>query len=136
MATPLGNSDTTLSTAAADAALPRRTCVLLVAGDAQVLSSCAARLEDAGIDAATARTGFEAIVKACWHVPDLVIMQDGLSAGEGVDGGVAAQMLHVCPVTSHIPIVNADTIDRLQASEASSREAALLAQVARELSAG
>jgi CheY-like chemotaxis protein len=109
--------------------------VLLVAGDAQVLSACAAKLEDAGIGAATARTGFEAIVKACWHVPDMVIMQDGLSAGEGVDGGAAAQMLRLCPVTSHIPIVNADTIDRVQACDTPSREAALLAQVARELSA-
>jgi CheY-like chemotaxis protein len=134
MATPLGNSDTTLSAATADAALPRRPSVLLVADDAQVLKTCAAKLEEAGIGAATARTGFEAIVKACWHLPDIVIMQEGLNAGQGVDGSVAAQMIGVCPATSHIPIVNAETIDRVQVGDTTSRESALLAQVARELS--
>jgi CheY-like chemotaxis protein len=135
MATPLGNSDTTLSTTAASAALSRRPCVLLVAEDVQVLRSCAAKLEEGGIAAATARTGFEAIVKACWHLPDVVIMQDGLIADQGVDGSVAAQMIRVCPATAHIPIVDAQSIDGLQASEISTPEfTPLLTQVARELS--
>ncbi|HSL22974.1 MAG TPA: hypothetical protein VK886_15690 [Vicinamibacterales bacterium] len=122
-------------TSALDAAPARAVKVLLVADDPAVLDTCAQRLEAAGIRTATARTGFEAIVKACWHVPDAIIMQDGLLAGEGVDGSVAAQMIRVCPPTAHIPVVDAQSVDALQASGPASREFALLAQVARELSA-
>lgn len=135
MATQLSNSDTTPSTAAVTEAMAggvRR--VLLVARDLQVLESCARRLEHAGIRAATAHTGFEAIVKACWHMPDVILMQDGIGAWEGVDGSVAAQMIRVCPATAHIPIVNPDSIDRFEPASEPSRHYALLAQVARELS--
>lgn len=132
MATRLSNSDTTPSTAAVEDGRVRR--VLLVARDPQVLESCAKRLEHAGIRTATAHTGFEAIVKACWHVPDVILMQDGINAWEGVDGSVAAQMIRVCPATAHIPIVNSDSIDGLQSASEPSRHFALLAQVARELS--
>ena len=64
MATPLGNSDTSLSTVSSAAELSRRPSVLLVADDMQVLRACAAKLEDAGISAAIARTGFAAQVRA------------------------------------------------------------------------
>jgi CheY-like chemotaxis protein len=80
--------------------------VLLVGDDESALSACAERLESVSIQVATARTGFEAIVKACWHVPDAIAIQDGLSAPEGVDGSVAAQLLQICPVTAHIPITS------------------------------
>lgn len=136
MATQLSNSDTTPSPAAVEAAMTHAPVlrVLLVAGNPEVLESCAKRLDEAGIRTATARTGFEAIVKACWHLPDVILMQDGIAAGEGVDGSVAAQMIRVCPATAHIPVVTSDSIDRLQAAAEASRDFALLAQVARELS--
>lgn len=133
MATPLGNSDTALCTAA-DAALPRPRRVLLVANDGEALLRCAAQLEEAGLTVATARTGFEAIVKACWHLPDVIIMRQDLPSEPGVDGGVAAQLIRFCPATAHIPVVDPETIDRLQAGDLSTREFALLAHVARELS--
>jgi CheY-like chemotaxis protein len=119
---------------AADATLPRSARVLLVANDSRSLQSYAARLEEAGIRTSTARTGFEAIVKACWHLPDVILMQDGLAAGEGVDGSVAAQMIRVCPATSHIAVVDGDSVDRLHCAGMSAHEFPLIAQIARELS--
>jgi CheY-like chemotaxis protein len=79
--------------------------VLLVGDDEAAVRLCAERLQGASLRVATARTGFEAIVKACWHMPDLIAMQDGLEASEGVNGTVAAQLIRICPVTSHIPVV-------------------------------
>lgn len=135
MATPLGNSDTADLTLTLDARPDSGSVnVLLVAADPHALESCALRLREAGISTATARTGFEAIVKACWHLPDLIVMQQDLLAGQGVDGSVAAQMIRVCPATAHIPIVDASTLDRLQSSAIASREFSLLAQIVRELS--
>lgn len=133
MATPLGNSDTALSTATAEATLPRARRVLLVASDGDALSRCTRALEQSGIVVATARTGFEAIVKACWHLPDVVIMPEELPDGMGVDGGVAAQMIRICPATAHIPVVDHQTVDRLQV-DLTAREFSLLADIARELS--
>ena len=135
MATPLGNSDTADVTLALDACAEAGSInVLLVAADPHALESCAERLRAGGMRTATARTGFEAIVKACWHLPDLIVMQQDLLAGQGVDGSVATQMIRVCPATAHIPIVDAGTLDRLQSSGIASREFSLLADVARELS--
>lgn len=83
----------------------RTRLVLLVGDDDAALRLCAERLQGASLRVATARTGFEAIVKACWHLPDLIAMQDGLEATEGVNGTVAAQLIRICPITSHIPVV-------------------------------
>ncbi len=134
MATRLGNSDTALCTENAEAHGESVARVLLVASDPQRLAACARTLEAAGIRTATARTGFEAIVKACWHLPEIIVMQERLMAEEGVDGTVAAQMIRVCPATAHIPVVDAGSIDRLQTLEEPTPEFALLARVVRELS--
>ena len=107
--------------------------VLLVASDPHRLDACARTLQAAGIPTATARTGFEAIVKACWHLPEVIVMQERLMADEGVDGTVAAQMIRVCPATAHIPIVDAASLESLQNCGIVSRESLLLADVARQL---
>ena len=93
--------------------------VLLVGNHEATISRWTERLAGARLRVATARTGFEAIVKACWHVPDVIAFQDGLTAEEGVDGSVAAQLLRICPATSHIPIVacpldGADLLARIE----------------------
>ena len=134
MATPHGNSDTALCTENVEAHGEPVARVLLVASDPERLAACAQQLEAAGIRTTTARTGFEAIVKACWHLPEIIVMQEDLMAEQGVDGNVAAQMLRVCPATAHIPVVDAASIGRLQTLGEPTREFVLLARVARELS--
>jgi CheY-like chemotaxis protein len=107
MATVQGSFDTVESAVLGPGVVrARRPLVLLVGDDESALSVCAERLESVSIQVATARTGFEAIVKASWHLPDAIAIQDGLSASEGVDGSVAAQLLRICPVTAHIPITS------------------------------
>ncbi len=134
MPTRLGNSDTTQCTEPREFQCELVARVLLVSSDPVRLAACARQLEDAGIRTATARTGFEAIVKACWHLPEIIVMQETLMAEEGVDGTVAAQMIRVCPATAHIPIVDAGSVDHLQALDEPTPEFRLLAKVARELS--
>lgn len=134
MATPLSRSDTVLCTENVEGHGEPVARVLLVASDPHRLDMCARTLEAAGIRTTTARTGFEAIVKACWHLPEIIVMQDRLSNTEGVDGDVAAQMIRVCPATAHIPVVDAESIDRLQTLAQPTPEFVLLVKVARELS--
>jgi CheY-like chemotaxis protein len=106
IATPRGNFDTAETDVRGPGVLRARAPMVLLVGDEEpAVAACAERLQSASIRVTTARTGFEAIVKACWHMPDVIAMQDGLSAAEGVDGLTAAQMLRTCPATAHIPIV-------------------------------
>ena len=56
----------------------------------------------AGYRVSVARTGFEAIVKATCHVPDLIILDDSLGDIEASETG---RLITTCPVTAHIPIV-------------------------------
>jgi CheY-like chemotaxis protein len=51
-----------------------------------------------------ARTGFEAIVKASCHVPDLILLDDSLQQGD-IEMSEVSRLLTTCPMTSHIPIV-------------------------------
>jgi CheY-like chemotaxis protein len=134
MPTAGGNSDTVLHPDNVEDHGEPVARVLLVASDAKRLDACARTLEAAGIPTTTARTGFEAIVKACWHLPEVIVMQERLMmADEGVDGTVAAQMIRVCPATAHIPIVDAASLESLQSCGILSRESLLLADVARQL---
>lgn len=61
----------------------------------------AQQLSAAGLRVSLAHTSFEAIVKACCHVPDFILL-DG-SIGE-MNASETGQMLTTCPVTAHIPI--------------------------------
>jgi CheY-like chemotaxis protein len=61
-----------------------------------------AQLKAAGFRVTTARTGFEAIVKASCHVPDLILLDDSLT---DMDAGEARRLITTCPMTEHIPII-------------------------------
>lgn len=67
--------------------------------------SCAAReseLRAAGFRVSVARTGFQAIVKASCHLPDLILLDDSLS---DIEAPETRRLLTTCPVTAHIPVV-------------------------------
>ena len=61
-----------------------------------------AQLRSAGFRVSVARTGFEAIVKACCQLPDVVLLDDSLGDLLAAETG---RLLTTCPVTSHIPVV-------------------------------
>lgn len=56
----------------------------------------------AGLRVSVARTAFEAIVKASCLLPDLILLDGSLS---DIDSTETGQLLTLCPVTSHIPVV-------------------------------
>lgn len=60
------------------------------------------QLETRGFRVSLARTGFEAIVKASCHLPDVILVDESLG-----DDNVAGttELLATCPATSHIPVV-------------------------------
>jgi len=60
------------------------------------------QLRSAGFRVSIARTGFEAIVKASCHLPDVILLDDSLGDLLAADTG---ELLTGCPVTSHIPVV-------------------------------
>ena len=59
-------------------------------------------LRAAGARVLTARTGFEAIVKASCHMPDLIVLDESL--GE-VEVSETARLLTICPVTAQTPVL-------------------------------
>jgi response regulator RpfG family c-di-GMP phosphodiesterase len=61
-----------------------------------------AQLQTAGCRVSVARTGFEAIVKASCHMPDVILLDEALSDIGASDTG---RLITTCPVTSHIPVV-------------------------------
>jgi CheY-like chemotaxis protein len=62
-----------------------------------------------------ASTGFEAVVKASYHLPDAVVIGDWL---EGLDGSEAARLIAMCPATAQIPVItrpdDGTLLERLQ----------------------
>jgi CheY-like chemotaxis protein len=80
---------------------------------AQNERSCARRrlqLRESGYLVTIARTSFETIVKACCHLPELVVLDDSLGRTEVEE---TARLLATCPVTSHIPVVRLGSGRRL-----------------------
>jgi DNA-binding response OmpR family regulator len=59
-------------------------------------------LRTAGVRVLTARTGFEAIVKASCQLPDLIVLDESL--GE-VEVAETARLLTICPVTAQTPVL-------------------------------
>ena len=59
-------------------------------------------LHAAGARVLTARTGFEAIVKASCHMPDLIVLDESLGTVEVAE---TARLLTVCPVTAQTPVL-------------------------------
>jgi CheY-like chemotaxis protein len=76
--------------------------VLIADGNAESRSVRESQLRAAGIRVSVARTGFEAIVKASCHVPDLILLDDSLA---DIEAAETARLLRTCPVTAHIAIV-------------------------------
>lgn len=76
--------------------------VLLADGDAASRERRQMQLEAAGYRVSVARTGFEAIVKATCHVPDLILIDESIADIEPAETG---RLITTCPVTAHIPIV-------------------------------
>jgi CheY-like chemotaxis protein len=87
--------------------------VLIADADARSRDRRAQQLELRGFRVSVARTAFEAIVKACCHLPDLILVDGSL----GADGAEeTTELLSTCPVTAHIPIVRLRPGRRLPSS--------------------
>jgi DNA-binding response OmpR family regulator len=56
----------------------------------------------AGARVVTARTGFEAIVKASCQMPDLIVLDESLGDTEVAE---TARLLTACPVTAQTPVL-------------------------------
>lgn len=76
--------------------------ILVADCDAASREAREAQLRAAGVRVSVARTGFEAIVKASWHLPDLILLDDSLT---DIETAETARLLQTCPATAHIPIV-------------------------------
>lgn len=76
--------------------------VLIADGDAASRDARESQLRAAGLRVSVARTGFEAIVKASCHVPDLILLDDSLS---DIEAAETARLLRTCPMTAHIAVV-------------------------------
>jgi CheY-like chemotaxis protein len=61
-----------------------------------------AQLRTAGFRVSVARTGFEAIVKASCHMPDVILLDHSLG---DIDADETGRMIATCPATSHIQVV-------------------------------
>jgi DNA-binding response OmpR family regulator len=59
-------------------------------------------LRSAGARVLTARTGFEAIVKASCQLPDLIVLDESLG---DVEVAETARLLTICPVTAQTPVL-------------------------------
>jgi DNA-binding response OmpR family regulator len=59
-------------------------------------------LRAAGARVLTARTGFEAIVKASCQMPDLIVLDESLGDAEVAE---TARLLTICPVTAQTPVL-------------------------------
>jgi CheY-like chemotaxis protein len=82
-----------------------RPLVLLVDPDAETCGAGQRILATAGVRVAAARTGFEAIVKASCHLPDVIVMHVIEPGPDGLDGAGTVELLRTCPSTAHIPVV-------------------------------
>ena len=61
-----------------------------------------AQLSTAGFRVSVARTGFEAIVKASCHMPNVILLDESLV---DIDAEETERMISTCPATSHIQVV-------------------------------
>lgn len=76
--------------------------VLVADGNTESRQRRESELRAAGFRVSVARTGFEAIVKATCHVPDLILIDESLPDIEAAETG---RLITTCPVTAHIPVV-------------------------------
>jgi CheY-like chemotaxis protein len=90
---------TPIAAAAGSLELP---LVLIADADPRSRQRRTQQLELRGFRVAVARTGFEAIVKASCHLPDLILVDGSLGTA---DARETTELLSTCPATAHIPIV-------------------------------
>ena len=76
--------------------------VLVAACDDGVRAAREQQLTGFGLRVRLARTGFEAIVKASCHLPNLILLDASLGSDEVEE---TSRLLSTCPSTAHIPIV-------------------------------
>jgi CheY-like chemotaxis protein len=76
--------------------------ILIADGNATSREIREAQLRSAGFRVSVARTGFEAIVKASCHLPDLILVDASLGDS---DVHETMQLLAMCPATAQIPVV-------------------------------
>ena len=84
--------------------------VLIAACDDGVREAREQQLKASGLRVRLARTGFEAIVKACCHLPSLILLDASLGSDEVEE---TSRLLGACPATAHIPIVRLTTRRRV-----------------------
>lgn len=97
--------------------------VLIVDGNPGSREDRLAELRATGLRVSSARTGFEAIVKASCQVPDVILIDESLPDMEAAEAG---RLITTCPVTAHIPVIPIDASSALPG-----RVLALLRQSAR-----
>ena len=76
--------------------------VLIAGADPISLHQREQHLRGAGARVLTARTGFEAIVKASCQMPDLIVLDESLGEIEVTE---TARLLTHCPVTAQTPVL-------------------------------
>ena len=76
--------------------------VLIADADATSRQEREQHLRAAGARVLTARTGFEAIVKASCQLPDLIVLDESLG---DVEVAETARLLTICPVTAQTPVL-------------------------------
>ena len=76
--------------------------VLIADADAESRHEREQHLLAAGARVLTARTGFEAIVKASCQLPDLIVLDESLGDTEVAE---TARLLTICPVTAQTPVL-------------------------------
>lgn len=81
---------------------PSQVHVLLADGDDVSRHRREGQLRTAGFRVTAARTGFEAIVKASCHMPDVILLDESLGDIAAAETG---RLITTCPATSHIPVV-------------------------------
>jgi CheY-like chemotaxis protein len=95
----MGDSTSSVAAAASERAQAH---VLVAACDASVRDTRERQLTASGLHVRLARTGFEAIVKATCHLPNLILLDASLGSEEVEQ---TSRLLATCPVTAHIPVV-------------------------------
>lgn len=80
--------------------------VLIVDGNTHSREDRSAELRANGLKVSSARTGFEAIVKASCQVPDIILIDESLPDMQASEAG---QLITRCPVTAHIPVIPLET---------------------------
>lgn len=76
--------------------------VLIADADASSRQEREQQLVSAGARVLTARTGFEAIVKASCQLPDLIVLDESLG---DVEVAETARLLTICPITAQTPVL-------------------------------